>query len=363
MKRRLAFLIALCLLPRAAAADDPFCPDLPFPNDPATLEIFVSKNNNACAPGSYVRTGTSYDAHFRTITHASCDIYVWDTGIPGCRLDHTDDQGVGASSIIEYGVPGWSVIQTNPVSSFPLQLDTRQSNTSTPDTPTWNFGTEGQRVLRFQSTLENVCAGLEPSVEEDIAFNAVACIPKFNTVISGAIVHNEATQTPPIVVRVPPTMNLRMRTGIQNAVTRWNTALNLHGATVGPRYEYFESSTPCGGTRCINTQEGTVNLPGECAKGSLGTDPATGLIVSSTVTFPPQSSSWPQSFNDRLALHELGHHLGLDENTGGSCSSWYSVMKPITCGATFGYPTAPTVSDHLPPAWTTYQGGSMATCE
>jgi hypothetical protein len=157
-------------------------------------------------------------------------------------------------------------------------------------------------------------------------------------------------------------MNAPMKTGIQRAVDAWNAALNQHGAGVGPRYQYTESDTACGGPNCVNTQIGPVNLGAECATGQLGHDPSTGLITSSTLTFPPESSGWPQSFNDRLAGHELGHHLGL-ENNNSSCGTADSLMKPVACGATGGYPTAPTTSDHLPAARTTYQGHTTATCQ
>jgi hypothetical protein len=157
-------------------------------------------------------------------------------------------------------------------------------------------------------------------------------------------------------------MNQRMKTGINNAVNAWNTALDSYGTSVGPRYQYSESDTPCAGPNCVNTEIGSVDLANECARGLLGSDPTTGLIVSSTVTFPPQSSTWPQQFNDRLAAHELGHHLGL-ENNNSSCSGNDSLMKPVSCGATSGYPTAPTLSDHLPVARSTYQGQSTSTCQ
>ena len=105
-----------------------------------------------------------------------------------------------------------------------------------------------------------------------------------------------------------------------SAVDAWNAALNIYGTTVGPRYQYLESNTICSGPNCINTQIGPVNLSTECAFGEIDADSSTGLMTSSTITFPPESSNWPQAFNDRLAAHELGHHLGLQNNTS-SCGA------------------------------------------
>jgi hypothetical protein len=113
---------------------------------------------------------------------------------------------------------------------------------------------------------------------------------------------------------------------------------------------------------CINTQIGPVNLGTRCAFSMIDTDSSTGLITGSTMTFPPESSTWPQAFNDRLAAHELGHHGGLEENLS-SCGTINSLMRPVACGASSGFPTAPTTSDHLPVARTTYQGQTTSTCQ
>ena len=195
-----------------------------------------------------------------------------------------------------------------------------------------------------------------------VPFKAVKCVPEWLKTAQGALIRNSETQSPPIVVRVPTTMNDRMKTGVQRAVDAWNAALNIYGTTIGPRYQYVESDATCNGTNCINTQIGPVNLATECAFGQIGYDPTTGLITASTITFPPETSSWPQAFDDRLAAHELGHHLGLQNNSSG-CSAANSLMKAVSCGASSGYPTAPTLSDHLAVARSVYQGQTTATCQ
>ena len=195
-----------------------------------------------------------------------------------------------------------------------------------------------------------------------VPFKAVKCVPEWLKTAQGALIRNSETQSPPIVVRVPTTMNDRMKTGVQRAVDAWNAALNIYGTTIGPRYQYVESDATCSGPNCINTQIGPMNLSTRCASASINADPTTGLITQSTITFPPESSNWPQTFNDRLAGHELGHHLGLDENYS-SCGAANSLMKPVSCGASSGFPTSPTTSDHLPVARTTYQGQTTTTCQ
>lgn len=164
--------------------------------------------------------------------------------------------------------------------------------------------------MQFKSNITVTACNLQPNfVLTQTDFKAVKCVPEWLMTSQQKLVHNNPTQSPPIIVRVPTTMNARMKTGIQRAVDAWNTALNTYGDGVGPRYQYTESDTLCSGSNCINTQIGPVNLGTECAFGEIDADPSTGLITGSTITFPPESSGWPQAFDDRLAAHELGHHL------------------------------------------------------
>lgn len=280
----------------------------------------------------------------------------------GCFYHQTQYRWIGGSTVSEIGAPGWTTVYPNP-NNGPQQLDTRQSGTSTPDTPTWIFNYEGERTVPFNSNIYVTACNIQPNtVATQADFKAVKCLPEWQMTSQQKIVHNNPTQSPPIVVRVPTTMNQRMKTGIQNAVNAWNTALNGYGPTVGPRYQYTESDTTCGGTNCINTQIGPVNLGTECAFSDIDVDASTGLITGSTMTFPPESSTWPQGFNDRLAGHELGHHGGLKEKLSG-CGTIDSLMRPVSCGASSGFPTAPTTSDHLPVARTTYQGQTTTTCQ
>lgn len=192
-------------------------------------------------------------------------------------------------------------------------------------------------------------------------FKVVSCAPEWNRTSQGAVVQAVESQDPPIVIRVPTAVSSAMKQGIAAAVAAWNSALDAYGAQIGPRFDDVESDTPCSGPNCVNVEIGEMNLSEHCALANLVVDSATGLIQGSTIRFPPQSSGWSASFNARLAAHELGHHLGLQDSTS-SCATVNSLMKPVACGAASGYPTAPTLSDHWPAATSTYSGASTLVC-
>jgi len=352
--------IYLLLAVTSGAAGQDNCPDTPHPGS-ESVTPFVSRSGNDCAAGSYLRSSVSYNANFRTEVSGTCDVIIWDPAIPGCRYDSTTNRGIGASTINENGVAGSVIVYLNP-NNFPAIIDTRLSGTSAPDTPTWTFNTQGEnRQLRFQSNILATSCSLLNSVQTTIGFTVVACVPEFLRTNQGQIVHNQPTN--PITVVVPTSMNTRMKTAIHNAVDRWNDALNSYGTSAGPRYAYSETSTPCTtGPTCVNTQTGSMDLTKMCAVGNHTVDSVTGEVLAGQITFPPESSGWSQAFDDRVAAHELGHLLGLDENIS-SWSAANSLMKPVVCGASSGYPTGPTLSDHMPVVRTTYQGESSATCQ
>jgi hypothetical protein len=189
----------------------------------------------------------------------------------------------------------------------------------------------------------------------------VRCTPEWLQDQNGVTQHLINSQNSNVIVTVPPNMPQRMRDGIKNAIDRWNTAMNGYSTLVGPRLQYLETSTPCSGNFCINTQIGNVNLTTECADAVLLYDPSTGVITGSTITFPSQSATWPQNFNDRLAAHELGHHLGL-QNNNTSCGTSHSVMRPVSCGQSFGYSNGPTTSDVWPVMESVYGTGTKSVC-
>ena len=364
--KRLGILIG-CVLVCATARDaaGQTCPTNPYyvehPGDENTTP-FVSRNGNQCEAGAYVRRAVPYTVHFLTQVSGSCDIYFSDYLPPACIFGSTQNRGVGWSGVYEAGVSGTTSVYPNP-NNFPQTLDTRQSGTSAPDNPTYSFSVEGaNRTLTVESSIYATNCDFQPeSVTTQIAFTVVNCVPQWLKTEQGALRRHAPTN--PIIVRVPPSMNTMMKQGISAAVAAWNAALNNYGATVGPRYEYSESSTPCvAGPNCINTQQGTVpGYPNDCALATIGADPGTGLITNSTVLFPTQSSGYNINFATRLAAHELAHHLGLANNTS-TCQTINSLMKPVTCGASSGFPTAPTVSDHLAVA-RSYQGETTAVCQ
>jgi hypothetical protein len=336
------------------------CPDTPHPGtENITPYLSRASAGASCPAGSYVRTGSSYQADFLTNVSGSCDVYVWDNDLKACRYDQTQYRGIGATTIEDIALAGWVVVEPNP-NTFRPQVDSRLSESTIPDNPSWTFNNEGERTLQFKSNLTMTLCELQPTfVQTQIGFKAVKCVPTWNMTPQQALIHNLPAT---INVRVPPGMHSRVKTGIRNAIDRWNEALNIYGQSVGPRYWYYESDNLCGGPYCINTEIGSIpEYPARCAKAVISRDDSTGEISGSTITFPTQSNIWNQNFADRTAGHELGHHLGLEENNSG-CATSGSLMRPVACNASSGYPTAPTISDHLPVARTTYQGQSTSTC-
>jgi hypothetical protein len=109
------------------------------------------------------------------------------------------------------------------------------------------------------------------------------------------------------------------RQQIQNAIDKWNTANTTNGSGVR-----FLSGTPPTGGRTITFQNGTSS--GTNA-GHVDTiiNTATGQIQSATVTFFTQGTTvlgnpiyspnvqGYNSFFEKVALHEIGHTMGLDE--------------------------------------------------
>lgn len=69
-----------------------------------------------------------------------------------------------------------------------------------------------------------------------LPFRVVRCAPEWARTMQGvgALIHNVASQSPPIVVRVPTSMNSRMRDGIAAAVAAWNAALWTSGFPTAP---------------------------------------------------------------------------------------------------------------------------------
>jgi hypothetical protein len=109
----------------------------------------------------------------------------------------------------------------------------------------------------------------------------------------------------------------------------------------------------CGGPYCVRTEQDNVPTGSECATGTHSIDLATGNVLAARITFPSASGAWGEPFTTRLAAHELGHLLGLDDLPTG-CATSASVMRPVSCGATGGFSTAPQPSDYLPVTHSTY---------
>jgi hypothetical protein len=237
----LAFVVIACFGPGVSAQDA--CPDMPYPG-PESIIPYLSRGTTTCQSDSYVRTGIDYKADFLTLVGGICDIFIYDAATNSCVLSGTVYRGIGITLIQDPLAGGWTAVTPNP-NTFPQQLDTRAVGTSTPDNPTYRFNYEGERTLRFRSSIDVTSCNLQPNVVQALTtVKAVKCVPEWERTSQNQIWHSDQST---IYVRVPPAMNARMRQAISNAVQRWNTALDAYGTGVGPRYEDYESDVVCGG--------------------------------------------------------------------------------------------------------------------
>ena len=264
-------------------------------------------------------------------------------------------------NIRELDVAGSATYYPNP-NNAPPTCDTRGSGTTSPDSFNWTFAVEGVRTLRYKNQVATASACNEGlvSVETDRRFIVTKCIPKFQRNANGDLIHLVPNPNPPntILVYIPPGvgMNSLMRSGIENAIAAWNAAL------VGSGLPVFQSTdVPCSGQYCVKTQQDNIPTGQDCAQGQIVASSSTGEVISATITFPSASGAWNIPFNTRLAEHELAHLLGLTDNNT-SCPTAASVMKPVACGATSGFPTTPQPSDYLPVVQSTYGQAPTTTC-
>jgi hypothetical protein len=358
---RLPTLVLGCALAGIAGISDgrnlcafQSCP--PIPGDgPDSIHVFLKKSDNACqvVEDMYVKAATNYEPDALVQANGTCQKRTLDqNGI--CFVYETELQGVAGANVIEQGVTGGLAWNPVPSNARPQTFDTRVDGTTSPEHHSKSFGTEGARTLTFKGTLSSTACLLTPNeIFKDFKVNVVKCIPSWQRSSGGALVHFAAQE---ILIYLGDA-NGATKTAFRDAFAAWNSALAAYPGT--PRFA--EAENPCSGPNCITVVNGTVDLSTHCAQTTYTVDSSTGLISGGTVTFPNQTTTWWPNFNKRLAGHELGHGLGLAEKTGG-CNTTDSLMRRVSCNASSGYPTTPTVSDHLPVGKSTYGGTPTATC-
>ncbi|HET7695638.1 MAG TPA: hypothetical protein VFK57_08025 [Vicinamibacterales bacterium] len=322
----------------------------------------LSRNGQQCEADSYVQGNKPYPVDARSEAYGSCDRYAEDGVTGDCILYATEQRGVVGVLVREDSTFDQGYF--SPVGASPHVFDTRVTGTTTPENMNWYFYYEGLRTLRYRASFAQTACLMPPAwKEETINFRVLNCLPMWNRTTPTAPIVHVAPQT--INVYIDPTLWPNMDTGIRQAITALNAALDpFRGTTQLPTF-VPTTSGPCGGPYCINMRAGTP--PGTaCAGGPITFDPSTGAVISSNNYWPVTSSSmtWGVNFITRTALHELEHHLGLQDNSAWCpLNSTGSVMgSPIPCGATSGYPTSPTLSDITPIVRSVYGGQSTKTC-
>jgi hypothetical protein len=337
-----------------------------------SAEGFVQKSDGSCsaAPNGYVKIGTTYRLDAAATAFGECQIRLYEcTALPlSCSCNDKDIQlrGTQGVAIAEYNASAFSPLSVGPIypkkpgttsgTEIRQAMDSRISGTTIPDGRNWTPWTEGAVTLAFRNIIYTTSCNILPSdVSSEVPLKAVRCIPQFQRLTSGSLVHLTPST---IEVYIPPTgMLAKTRAGIQWAIDEWNGALAAYPGTP----QFHEASQPCTpGPLCVTTKEDNIPVTSDCAQGALSATPD-GTIVSATITFPSAAAPWSPEFLKRLAAHELGHALGLKENDS-SCPTAESLMRPVSCTATAGFPTQPTVSDHLAVGSSVYGGETTDTC-
>jgi hypothetical protein len=188
--------------------------------------------------------------------------------------------------------------------------------------------------------------------------NVMTCEPKWSKIGNPPVTHHLPATT--IQLYIPMGMWSVMVYGPNGddngpavqSVNDWNSIL----AGVGPQFQITD--TPCGsGAECVWMEETTDPISG-CASFTGGVpNYGTGVMTtSSTIKFP--SGTWSSASSDRLRRsvgHELGHALGMTENT---CTGADSIQGTTTSCTSLGTlsPT-PTAQDNAQTTTSPYGGG------
>ena len=212
----------------------------------------------------------------------------------------------------------------------------------------------GQYQLGFQTNA--LATGCGFPVDSAITWkpvNVVSCKPGFTQAGNGSITRLPAGT---IHIYVPSTMSY-LYGPVDDAAADWSTLLAESGITLTR-----DLTSPCTtGGNCINVAEASIPA-GACAAYEKYPDPTTSInALPAAIQFPSGANTRTADRLRRSVAHELGHLLGLADQT---CGAYDSVMATavVECTATSGFSVVPGPNDSLPANKTSYGNGSKISC-
>jgi hypothetical protein len=223
-----------------------------------------------------------------------------------------------------------------------------------------------QFVTRALATECNIPTDSTPITR---TLNVVECKPNWYTDPSNNIEHLVPTAPPnQINVFLDPAIfgadGTTVPAALDAAITSWNNALTASGVSM------VRVTSPCPtGPACITVQSTDLGQS-ICGKSPLAQTDSNGGYTGNNLYLQLNSnasgpwSTWSGASLQRTFAHELGHRLGLkDDSAICDISAVSAVMEPnFSCGI-IDYPsTSPTATDTLPINNTVYGGQTRSTC-
>jgi hypothetical protein len=316
------------------------CPDYPLPNPTQAIEQYLSRNGNSCVLGSYLKLNASYNADFATGITGGCERYLGTP--PSCPYYDTQYRYIGATSIWETGASGLLTVYPKPDWPAPSALDTRQFDTSTPDTPQWQFNNEGERELISGSNISLNCGSPVTYVQVAKTYNVVKCMPWF---------WNDNAHLDPAEIYIFLPSNSPYSAGLDAAIADWNSKLAGAGVHLNRR------TTSCSaGPHCVNVLIDD-SIP-KCGWADSGGINASGVAQNPWIKIN-SLYNFTVTGLQRTFAHEIGHLLGLNNNL--SCNKDDSTMvDSFHCDQTEVANVQ--TSDWLPVTKSVYGGGTKSVC-
>ncbi len=330
----------------------------PFLTAPSTASC-VDGAGNAIADksvpdGGFVKNFTTLRADASSTLTGACDWYYSDG-----TFYRTELRNIVGVQIYQYPptllTSGQTIYPYTPTQS----IDSRISGT-TSGSVSAGHSELGSYRYTFKTNVYSTNCGITPTASGIIErrVNVVACTVSWflrTTPPVGATFHLPAQE---IKVYIPATMSILYGTPenpgpADRALADWNVAL----AGTGVTFKMVPQS--CGsGADCVSFAEGTVAQG--CAQVEAGSSSPDGTAnAASTVRLPSAFRTRTPERNRRTVAHELGHLLGLNDN---SCTGPNSIMGPLACDATTGFTLSPTTTDTLPTTSSTYGNHVQKVC-
>ena len=370
MRQKLAALFAVSVLggmfDSIAQAQACLIPAYPF-GESSTVSIASSNGSCTAESGIYIKYGATYKLHVIAQSSGSCTVKTW-AGNGQC-VDPTSVQprALGVSPLRIDGV------SKGPVNAVPntVQYYNTISVVGTNSAGVnWlvsnaNNGALGSHIFDTSTSLNLTSCNLPPPSmnSNSLTLNVTSCAPMFEIDQQDNIVHMVPGST--TYVYVPPSLQgTDLDTAVGQAIGSWNADLKTNGVAV----EFVRTTDFQGvciaSANCIEVASGSVE-EGGCSKIDIPTTAQSGGLPTGRMTLTI-SSSWnnlknpwfPNGSLRRYLSHELGHALGLNEN---SCAVAASLMTPHVCGQATTT-TSATITDQLPVKSTVYGGGTRNSC-